>query len=1295
VFLKITSGVFRGSGWIFLLLVVVVAAYLLLGRVVAYSVATNQEKIKDYLRDNGLQSFDVKVITGDWQIHDPALQLQDVVLAPEGNVALEIDRINVRLNSFRSLLSRSPVISTIEVSGLRFSLERDDAGIKIQGIPRGDGQFNSRYILDSVAHLDSLSVSGIDIEFNDETIDLRFESIAGDPLLIRDYQGIRQVSLPFRVIRQASGESVRQREIRVAGTYEGDPRNPDFHADLFVGVEKIALTDYLQQVSIGDRNLVSATLDTRAWLRIDPEEVDVRGEIRLTDLRASTGDNDALTLLDELQGTLRFHGNSFTSGRLTVPQISIRQGNASLSVNDISVAIDDINGQTFVAGKLPRLSVDEAMAFISAMDDTGLASERLLRALESVSPGGIISDIAFSSGIDGSDAKIVGVLQDIRIDAYLGVPAISRLNGFVSLQPDRGYLDIDNDAFEMNFQSMFNEAWPFDSGRGRVAYEVGESQVTVSSGLIELIKGDLEAYGKVAVNLPPERDLQNWGLTIGIGQAELLEVGKYIPLTVSADVIDWLDTAIQSGVSPHAGLNIHGALFRGAAAVRKSYDIYLGIENTVIEYHPDWPEIQDITALVHVDNYGIRSKNVSGRILSSDIPVARVTAEISPDRKVDTIMVEAVATGPFSDGLTVLQTTPLAEATSQMAEAWSGEGRMSSLLNLNVPIGDRREEDVFANVRLEFNESKLVMPDFDLRIDELTGTASYRSDSGLSSSGFNGYTFDEQLRGSISTNVTGDGGEVIVALEGAVASDDLYDWADQVLVSRLEGKVNYDAWIHVPFGGDADEAWVVARTDLTGVRVDLPHPLAKSDPEESQAFEYRQLFLEDGNRVEMTLGENLTASLKLQDGLARGGRIHLGQEPVGIVTYDAVRMSGHLDYLDIAAWMDTIDELGEVAEVSLEDAAARYVESATLVVDELQAFGLLLEDAQTHVTRQEDTWLARIENEMLVGDVLVPDDDLAPIKIDLERISFVSEEGDADPLADIDPLEIDPIDFSTARLTLDDEDFGSWSFKFRTDENTARFENLIATAAGVDVQPGSQVEWRTAGGEIESRFLGSVVIDDLSDALTKFGFASSIEGSDLSLAADVRWPGSPAMVDVDTISGNVAISKGKGRFVQAETGGALKLLGVFDFASLARRFRLDFSDVIDKGFEFQDVKGVTSFNRGRISVQEPILITGSSGTFKVGGTVDLNSRVLDNDMIVTLPVSKTLPWYAAYSAIATGPLAGAGVMLAQRVFQNQINQMSSAKYRVRGTIEEPFIEFVSIFSDKVRQGEEQATEGSE
>ena len=36
-----------------------------------------------------------------------------------------------------------------------------------------------------------------------------------------------------------------------------------------------------------------------------------------------------------------------------------------------------------------------------------------------------------------------------------------------------------------------------------------------------------------------------------------------------------------------------------------------------------------------------------------------------------------------------------------------------------------------------------------------------------------------------------------------------------------------------------------------------------------------------------------------------------------------------------------------------------------------------------------------------------------------------------------------------------------------------------------------------------------------------------------------------------------------------------------------------------------------------------------------------------------------------------------------KVFENQIDQMSSAKYRIGGTIDEPVIEFVAIFDDKV------------
>ena len=126
---------------------------------------------------------------------------------------------------------------------------------------------------------------------------------------------------------------------------------------------------------------------------------------------------------------------------------------------------------------------------------------------------------------------------------------------------------------------------------------------------------------------------------------------------------------------------------------------------------------------------------------------------------------------------------------------------------------------------------------------------------------------------------------------------------------------------------------------------------------------------------------------------------------------------------------------------------------------------------------------------------------------------------------------------------------------------------------------------------------------------------------------------------------------------------------------------------MDEGYAFDELEGTVVFGEGKFDISEPILISGPGSNFKVGGTVDLVSGKLDNDMIVTLPVGKNLPWYAAYSAIVTGPLAGATVYIAQKVFENQIDQMSSAKYQIGGTIDDPDIQFISIFDDKVRKTE--------
>ena len=63
---------------------------------------------------------------------------------------------------------------------------------------------------------------------------------------------------------------------------------------------------------------------------------------------------------------------------------------------------------------------------------------------------------------------------------------------------------------------------------------------------------------------------------------------------------------------------------------------------------------------------------------------------------------------------------------------------------------------------------------------------------------------------------------------------------------------------------------------------------------------------------------------------------------------------------------------------------------------------------------------------------------------------------------------------------------------------------------------------------------------------------------------------------------------------------------------------------------------------------ERMILESPSSSFEFGGRVNLRSEALDNEMIVTLPVSNSLPWYAAYLALAN-PVAHVIPEAVQRV----------------------------------------------
>jgi len=66
--------------------------------------------------------------------------------------------------------------------------------------------------------------------------------------------------------------------------------------------------------------------------------------------------------------------------------------------------------------------------------------------------------------------------------------------------------------------------------------------------------------------------------------------------------------------------------------------------------------------------------------------------------------------------------------------------------------------------------------------------------------------------------------------------------------------------------------------------------------------------------------------------------------------------------------------------------------------------------------------------------------------------------------------------------------------------------------------------------------------------------------------------------------------------------------------------------------------------------------------------------------VATLPVASNLPWVVAL----TGALpAAAGVYVASKVFENQLDKFSSASYQISGPLADPQVKLRSVFNDQL------------
>jgi uncharacterized protein YhdP len=153
------------------------------------------------------------------------------------------------------------------------------------------------------------------------------------------------------------------------------------------------------------------------------------------------------------------------------------------------------------------------------------------------------------------------------------------------------------------------------------------------------------------------------------------------------------------------------------------------------------------------------------------------------------------------------------------------------------------------------------------------------------------------------------------------------------------------------------------------------------------------------------------------------------------------------------------------------------------------------------------------------------------------------------------------------------------------------------------------------------------------------------------------------------LSGTDGVNIGAGSLDELDPG-AGRVYGLLSFTALPRRLSLDFSDVFDKGFGFDQIAGNFRLLNGDAFTCN-LTLTGPAADVGIIGRAGLEKRDYDQAAVVSANVGGTLPIAGFFLG---GPQVAAALLVFTQVFKNPLKGVGQVFYSVKGSWDEPAIE---------------------
>ncbi|MEH6585637.1 MAG: AsmA-like C-terminal region-containing protein [Halioglobus sp.] len=1273
--------------------VVLLATYVSLGRVLSTNLQTWQGEVLHELNSRVPFLIRAERLGGEWHSFTPEIVLHDLELDLPGTDALPLQLSGGRIgiDVLGTLSSRSLQFTSLQLDGLELRGELTaDGKFVIPGLTGNGGELG-KWLREFLLNIEYITL-------RDNTLKLLLPS--GE---LRDY------SLDLHLARDGS---VRQltadmlstvgTDIHLVGKGLGNPFNPDeFEGRLYLRLDAGNLAAVGDTLSTAPDIWLEGRLDSEAWLSWNRGEVGLDMDFDVSDLVLRPREGDWSVPLDALsfQATLKRGKNRWT----------LFANNLNASLGDVEASIPRLQIDTWGKSLRVRTSALELEPFNQLMQALPSMPEKLRAVFATLAPRGELSALQVSLGdvtAPLSEWDVEGNFDRLQVDSWKGAPGITSGTGYFELTEAGGDVVIDSQQFTMAYPTLYSQPLYYDDFYGTLNLSWDEESLLLHSGLITATGVEGTAQALFSLNIPFSKTQVGleMDLMVGLADTHPIHRAKYVPYTLNQSLLDWLGNAVGEGDVEQAGFVWRGSLTPKARDFR-TVQLMLNVSNTSLVYHADWPPVSGLRGIVLLDDTNVSVWADSARLYDSQVEHLSAEAWMGADAQMR-LAIDGRVVGSAEDGLRVVNDSVLGRLTKDAFANWTAHGDMRTELQLELNLADKKSPPV-VDVEVGFIDVDLLVDPGRLPLDSLDGLLRYSSNQGFRSQGLAAKLWGEELALSVEQRSLL-GAEsafdftqsaVDVDLQSSVSITDLQQWLNIDALALASGQAALSGRISVVPG---EIPLLVLNSTLEGVALDLPQPWTKS-AQSSETLEVALPLGGDQMVLGIALGQELSLQLDVTGGGMRAAALGISAHPPNLLA-GHVQVGGSASLVDVDGWLDFATRYLFATETASElvldpnapaKKPATSPESLRLVIDQAHADRLLLwggeyTDVDFSLDLDTEGWQVQGSTDWLQGRYQQPEQGRASLVLDFIDLSALS----ADEEIETDTEQSEPrqfelplVDVLVNEVRRDGRAIGNLQMTLESEGATVRARGIHGQLAGMQLLPAQPGELTWVQGQ-SSALQAALHFTDFGTSLDQLGYADFLETQEGRLDLQLSWPGAPQTVSLATLDGSLKLDVDAGRFLETPAGtGALKVVEIVNLADVVSSLSL--THMFESGINFHSMSGEVFFHGGSLEIAN-ITVQGSSSAFMVSGLSEISSQSLDGELVATLPVANNLPWVAA---LAAGLPVAAGVFVVSKVFEKQVNRLSSGVYTIKGTWDEPEINFDRIFDDELRLPAGLATQG--